>query len=107
MRRKTIKRLHEIGMNGCSCIFIQNNLCSFKITIAICRLARRKGLQTLFASGASLSYIKEDSLKNLEHPVKLRVERRIDIIFEAHFIEIKHRVTLDFYYTMCYFQMNF
>lgn len=56
-----------------------------------------KVLNTLFASGTSLSCINANSLKNLALPAKLGVERRIDIMFEAHFIEVKTAVRLDFY----------
>ncbi|MGN6436020.1 MAG: hypothetical protein ACTHMM_05785 [Agriterribacter sp.] len=56
-----------------------------------------KVLQVLFSSGASLSCVRAKSLENLGQSVKLGVERRIDIIFEAHFIKVTHAVRLDFY----------
>jgi hypothetical protein len=54
-------------------------------------------LYTLFDSGANLSCINEDSLENLETPVYLGRVRKIATAAEGHYIEVKYRVSLDFY----------
>jgi hypothetical protein len=56
-----------------------------------------KNLYTLFDSGANLSCINPDQLDNLETPIHLGTTRRIYTASEAHFIEVKYRVVLDFY----------
>ena len=56
-----------------------------------------KSLYSLFDSGANLSCINDRMLENLEIPVHLGRVRQIATASEHHFIEITHRVTLDFY----------
>jgi hypothetical protein len=54
-------------------------------------------LFSLFDSGANLSCINPDFLKNLEIPVKLGRIRNVATAAEGHYIEISERVSLDFY----------
>ena len=54
-------------------------------------------LYTLFDSGANLSCISPDFLRNIEPPDKLGVKRQLYTASEGHFIEVEERVTLDFY----------
>lgn len=56
-----------------------------------------KRLYSLFDSGANLSCIDEQHLKNLENPVHLGRVRKLATASEGHFIEIKEAVRLDFY----------
>ena len=56
-----------------------------------------KNLYTLFDSGANLSCIHPDLIKDIEKPISLGRERRISTASEGHYIEIKERVILDFY----------
>src|SRR5258708_3076109 len=56
-----------------------------------------KTLYTLFDSGANLSCVHPDHIKDLETPVHLGRVRRLYTANEGHFIEIKERVTIDFY----------
>jgi hypothetical protein len=56
-----------------------------------------KTLYTLFDSGANLSCIHPDYLKDLETPVPLGRIRRLYTASEGHFIEVKEVVRLDFY----------
>lgn len=56
-----------------------------------------KILYTLFDSGANLSCIDPKYLSDLEAPVSLGTTRRLSTASEGHYIEIKERVTLDFY----------
>jgi len=56
-----------------------------------------KSLYTLFDSGANLSCINPEMVEGLEQPVSLGRVRRIATASEAHYIEVKERVTLDFY----------
>ena len=56
-----------------------------------------KTLYTLFDSGANLSRINPDHIKDLKIPEPLGRVRRLATANEGHFIEIKERVTLDFY----------
>ncbi len=56
-----------------------------------------KTLYTLFDSGANLSCIHTDLIKDLEIPVHLGRIRKLAAASEGHFIEIKERVTLEFY----------
>ena len=54
-------------------------------------------LYTLFDSGANLSCINPDLLNSIEIPVALGLTRKLHATAENHFIEVTHRVTLDFY----------
>ena len=54
-------------------------------------------LYTLFDSGANLSCISPEYVKNIEKPISLGRVRRIATAAEGHYIEIRERVTLDFY----------
>jgi len=56
-----------------------------------------KKLYTLFDCGANLSCINASELENLETPVELGKVRKLATASESHYIEITHRVTLDFY----------
>jgi hypothetical protein len=56
-----------------------------------------KHLYTLFDSGANLSCINPGVLESIEQAVPLGAVRRLATASEHHFIEIKERVTLDFY----------
>lgn len=56
-----------------------------------------KKLYTLFDSGANLSCIAPDYLVDLEEPINLGTVRKLSTASEGHYIEIKERVTLDFY----------
>ena len=64
------------------------------------RYVGKKGekiLYTLFDSGANLSCINPDHLKDLETPNSLGIIRKLATASDGHYIEIKDRVTLDFY----------
>ncbi len=54
-------------------------------------------LYSLFDSGANLSCINPDYVGKLEKPTRLGRVRRVSTAAEGHYIEIKHRVSLDFY----------
>jgi hypothetical protein len=56
-----------------------------------------KTLYTLFDSGANLSCISPDHIKDLETPVHLGRIRKLATASEGHYIEITERVTLEFY----------
>jgi hypothetical protein len=56
-----------------------------------------KRLSTLFDSGANLSCIHPDCIKELGSPSSLGRTRRLSIASVEHFIEINERITLDFY----------
>lgn len=56
-----------------------------------------KHLSTLFDSGAHLSCINPEFIEELETPVSLGRIRRLATASIGHYIEIKERVTLDFY----------
>jgi len=64
------------------------------------RYVGKKGdgiLYTLFDSGANLSCISPDHIKDIDTPERLGMIRRLATASEGHFIVIKERVTLDFY----------
>jgi hypothetical protein len=56
-----------------------------------------KNLYTLFDSGANLSCIHPDLIRDIETPVNLGRVRRVATASENHFIEIKQVIRLDFY----------
>jgi hypothetical protein len=56
-----------------------------------------KTLYTLFDSGANLSCIHPDLIKDLENPIHLGRIRKLATASEGHYIEITERVSLDFY----------
>jgi hypothetical protein len=56
-----------------------------------------KNLYSLFDSGANLSCINPDFLTDVEEPVHLGRIRQLSTASEGHYIEISHRVVLDFY----------
>jgi len=56
-----------------------------------------KTLYTLFDSGANLSCIHPDCIKDIEIPIHLGRIRQLGTASEKHFIEITERVILDFY----------
>jgi hypothetical protein len=56
-----------------------------------------KRLLTLFDSGATYSCINEDFVKGLSKLDRLRKPKLVGTATEGHYVEIKHRVTLDFY----------
>jgi hypothetical protein len=55
-----------------------------------------KKLNALFDSGAELSCIHPDCVKDLETPVHLGRIRHLSTANTAHLIEVKERVSLDF-----------
>ncbi len=56
-----------------------------------------KTLYTLFDGAANLSCINPDFVENLGTPEHLGRIRRISTASEGHYIEVKYRITLDFY----------
>lgn len=56
-----------------------------------------KTLYTLFDSGANLSCIHPDYIKDLETPIPLGRIRKLATASEGHYIEIKEIIRLDFY----------
>src|SRR6188474_692828 len=56
-----------------------------------------KILYTLFDSGANLSCINPEFVDELGGAQALGTTRRIATASEGHFIEVKQRITLDFY----------
>lgn len=54
-------------------------------------------MYTLFDSGARLSCINPEFVENLGGSQSLGKIRRIATASDAHFIEVKERITLDFY----------
>ena len=56
-----------------------------------------KTLYTLFDSGANLSCIHPDLIKDLETPIHLGRVRKLATAGESHFIEITEVIRLDFY----------
>jgi hypothetical protein len=56
-----------------------------------------KNLYTLFDSGANLSCIHPDFVQQLGNTEKLGRKRLVGTASADHFIEIKERITLDFY----------
>jgi len=55
-----------------------------------------KRLNTLFDSGADLSCIHPDCVKDLETPVHMGRIRHLSTASTGHLIEVKERVSLDF-----------
>ena len=56
-----------------------------------------KNLYSLFDSGANLSCIHPDSVKEIETPMHLGRIRKRSTASEGHYIEVSHAVRLDFY----------
>jgi hypothetical protein len=56
-----------------------------------------KHLYALFDSGANLSCIHPDNVKDLEIPSHLGRERLIGTASEGHFIKVTERISVDFY----------
>jgi hypothetical protein len=56
-----------------------------------------KTLYTLFDSGANLSCINEEYAKQLANLESFLHPRRLATASEHHYIEIKHRISIDFY----------
>jgi predicted aspartyl protease len=56
-----------------------------------------KILYTLFDSGANLSCIHPDCIKDLETPTHLGRIRQLATANEGHFIEVSYAIRLDFY----------
>jgi len=56
-----------------------------------------KTLYTLFDSGANLSCINPDLIRDIETPVSLGRIRRLSTASEGHYIEVKEVIRLDFY----------
>ena len=54
-------------------------------------------LCTLFDSGANLSCIHPEYIKDIERPIPLGRIRRLSTASEGHYIEIKEVIRLDFY----------
>lgn len=55
-----------------------------------------KRLSALFDSGADLSCIHPDAIKDLETPVHMGRVRQLSTASAGHLIEVKERVSLDF-----------
>ncbi len=56
-----------------------------------------KNLYTLFDSGANLSCIHPDLIKDIETPIYLSRTRKTGAASEGHFIEVTQVISLDFY----------
>jgi hypothetical protein len=56
-----------------------------------------KILKTLFDSGANLSCIHPDQIRDIETPIHLGRVRRLATANVGHFIEVKYVIRLDFY----------
>ncbi len=56
-----------------------------------------KNLYTLFDSGANLSCIHPEYIRDLETPIHLGRIRKLATASEGHYIEISHAIRLDFY----------
>jgi predicted aspartyl protease len=56
-----------------------------------------KNLYTLFDSGANLSCMNPENVEGLETPVSLGRTRLLATASEGHFIEVKERITVEFY----------
>jgi siroheme synthase (precorrin-2 oxidase/ferrochelatase) len=56
-----------------------------------------KKLYTLFDRGANLSCINPDYIEELGEMQALGRIRKLSTASEGHFIEVKHRISLDFY----------
>lgn len=56
-----------------------------------------KNLYTLFDSGANLSCVHPDFVKDIAEAQHLGRVRKISTASEGHFIEVSYRVVLDFY----------
>ena len=56
-----------------------------------------KTLYSLFDSGANLSCISPDYVKEIEVPLHLGRIRQLGTASEGHYIEVSHAVRLDFY----------
>ena len=56
-----------------------------------------KHLYTLFDSGTNLSCINPDNIAELETPVKLNRTRLLATASEGHYIEVKERITVEFF----------
>jgi hypothetical protein len=56
-----------------------------------------KTLYTFFDSGANLSCVHPDYIKDLETPIHLGRIRKLATASEGHYIEIKERIIIDFY----------
>jgi hypothetical protein len=56
-----------------------------------------KTIYTLFDSGANLSCINPEYVEGLETPTSLGRVRNISTAAEGHFIEVKERISIDFY----------
>lgn len=56
-----------------------------------------KNMYALFDSGANLSCINPEFVDEIEEKIHLGRTRKIATAAEGHFIEVKYRVSLDFY----------
>jgi predicted aspartyl protease len=56
-----------------------------------------KIINTLFDSGANLSCIHPDQVENLANPERLFKPRMIATATEGHFVEVTHRIQVDFF----------
>lgn len=56
-----------------------------------------KTLYTLFDSGANLSCISDDYASELTTLIPFKKPRLVSTAAEGHFIEIKHKIAIDFY----------
>jgi hypothetical protein len=56
-----------------------------------------KTLYSLFDSGANLSCISDEYAEELTTLIPFRHPKRVNTAAEGHFIEIRHKITIDFY----------
>lgn len=56
-----------------------------------------RNLYSLFDSGANLSCIHPDSVKEIETPIHMGRIRQLSTASEGHYIEVSYAVRLDFY----------
>lgn len=75
----------------------QSSMSIIRLPLLYVGSKNEKVLYTLFDSGADLSCINPTLIGEIETPVSLGRIRRVATASEGHFIEIKERITLDFY----------
>lgn len=66
-----------------------------------------KRLYTLFDSGANLSCIHPDCVSELEVPVELSATRKLLTASQGHYIEVSHRIAIDFWINDVYVSDEF
>lgn len=66
-----------------------------------------KRLYTLFDSGANLSCIHPDFVSGLEIPTELSATRKLLTASQGHYIEVSHRIIIDFWINDVYVSDEF